>query len=132
MKVKKHIITLVIISSIHFSCNNSLRNIYVSDCLLYGKPEVVLELNKDSTFCYTFRYAKDEVCGKWKKIKDTLILESDTFNINHEGLHLIVKMSNMKSFDKYLIKNKRLYIINNEGKTKDCYLKSGSFVNIQN
>lgn len=130
--MKKKLLCLFIISCTQISCYNSLKNIYFSDCLLYGKPEVVLELNNDSTFCYNFRYATDKVCGKWKKIKDTLILESDTFNINHEGLHPIVKMSNIKSFDKFLIKNKRLYIINNEGKAKDCYLKSGNFIDVQN
>lgn len=129
--MKKKLLCLLIISYTQISCNNSLKNIYFSNCLLYGKPEVVLELNNDNTFSYNFRYAKDKISGKWKKIKDTLILESDSFNINHEGLHPKVKMSNIKSYDKYLIRNKKLYVINNEGKTKDCYLKS-ALAGVQN
>jgi hypothetical protein len=108
-----------------FVCCTSIKpNTYFSTCTLYVKSEVSLKLNRDKSFIYNFRYYDQAIMGKWKVNSDTLILTSDFFNESMDSLSPKIKNSDEYGVDKYLIKGKKLFIINKAGRKKDCYLKS--------
>ncbi len=126
MKKEKKIISKIVFCIMTFlliSCKTSLQNSYKSNYMLYGKPSTILNLNDDNSFQYFFRYNQNEIKGDWKRIKDTLILTSDIFNIKNDTLlRPKVKESDFENVDKYLIKRKKLYLINKNGVDKKHFL----------
>lgn len=101
---------------------------YKSICILYGKPMVVATFNPDGSFIYylPFNY---QATGNWHLSGDTLVLHSEKFQT--DTLAPSYKYTNLKgNTDAYLVKGRKLYVINKTGWTKDCYLKKIQFVDI--
>ena len=124
-KEKKIINTILfcILTFLLISCKTSLQNSYKSNYMLYGKPSTILNLNDDNSFQYFFPYNQNEIKGNWERIKDTLILTSDLFNIKNDTLlRPKVKESDFNYVDKYLIKRKKLYLVNKNGVNKNHFL----------
>ncbi|URC11760.1 hypothetical protein [Flavobacterium sp. B183] len=105
-------------------CSPIKTNTYFSTCVLYGAPEVSLKLNLDKSFIYNFRYSDRAIIGKWKMNSDTLILTCDLWTESIDSLSPKIKTSDMYGVDKYLVKGSKLFIINRDGRSKNCYLKS--------
>ncbi|PAM95736.1 hypothetical protein B4N84_06470 [Flavobacterium sp. IR1] len=110
--------------SLFVCCKSIKTGVYFSTCRLYGKSQVTLELNLDKSFVYNFRYYDTAIIGKWKINSDTLILTSDFFYKSMDSLSPQIKNSDMYGVDKYLIIGNKLFIINKNGREKNCYLKS--------
>ncbi|MCW5922897.1 MAG: hypothetical protein KIS77_11170 [Saprospiraceae bacterium] len=120
----KKIITMLSILSF-FGCvgNRLTSGMYISTCRINDLTAVKLQINKDSTFQYFLAYNDELVIGKWKVIKDTLFLTSSKFEERRESLRPVIKNTDQPLKDMYLIKEKKLKIINTHGVTNDCYLK---------
>lgn len=106
------------------SCKPNVNPLYKSTCILYGESELFLTLEKDNTFIYKFRYNDEIINGYWSVNKDTLILKSDRFEQVLDSFTPKIKNSDIDKLDKYLIRGKKLFLINKDGYTKKCYLKS--------
>ncbi|URC11674.1 hypothetical protein [Flavobacterium sp. B183] len=108
-----------------FICCKSVKpTTYSSSCMLYGTSEVSLKLNLNKSFIYNFKYADRAIIGKWKVKSDTLILTCDLWTESIDSLSPKIKTSDMYGVDKYLVKGSKLFIINRDGRSKNCYLKS--------
>ncbi|TAF68318.1 MAG: hypothetical protein EAZ55_00105, partial [Cytophagales bacterium] len=121
MKMKR-IILLVFTPIIITSCQTAKlrQGNYISTCLIYGKPEAELIIGTNNYFRYNFAYGSENIEGNWKILDNTLILYSDKFT-EERDTYYIIKYTNLDSLDKYLIRGKRLYVINKEGVQKYCY-----------
>ena len=118
---------MILFFGLLISCRSTSTTTYFSNCMLYGKSQVSLKLNLDKSFIYNFRYSDKAIIGKWEMNSNTLILTSDSFNEPiMDSLSQIIKTSDIKGEDKYLIKGNKLFIINQIGLKKDCYLKNGN------
>ena len=106
------------------SCKPTVYSLYKSKCYLYGESELILTLREDKTFNYEFRYYDEVIKGNWLVKKDTLILKSDRFEQTLDSFNPKIKNSDIDKLDKYLIKGKKLFILNKDGETNKCYLKS--------
>lgn len=101
-----------------------IAGIYKSSCKLYGKPEIEVSLNLDSTFAYKRPYLEEEITGKWMVKKDTLILYSDKFiNRSTDELTPKYKYTELEGKDAYLVKGKKLLVVTKTGFSKNCYLQ---------
>ena len=110
------------------SCNSmKILGTYNSTCILYGYPSLVVKFNSDSTFTYKMPYV-EEISGVWSVKNDTLLLHSDKFSnlppSEVKPADEYNKYTNLDGkIDAYLVKGNKLYTINKEGYTKNCYLK---------
>ncbi|GAB4347145.1 MAG: hypothetical protein OHK0038_27160 [Flammeovirgaceae bacterium] len=124
--MKQTILFILLFGSLAFGCNTIHIGKYRDICVASGhKCRLEISLRNDSSFQYFFAYheiSDEEIKGKWKINKDTLILFSNKFLEKREELSPIVKNTNIDSLDKYLIRGKKLYAINKEGVKKYCYL----------
>ena len=95
--------------------------IYISQCRLHAKSDVVLICRPDSSFQYKFAYNPDSIIGNWQIKNDTLILSSDYFITRDENMWR-KKNSDFEDVDKYILKKKSLYLINTNGIDRKCPL----------
>ena len=135
-RLTKKIMLYPILILICFSCARIHKDrYYESYCLLYGKPDLYLEILKDGQFNYIFRYAPMTVNGKWRVNKDTLILESHIFEKKGDSIVQMVKNTNINGKDAYIVKGKKLYALDsNNNVIKKCYLTLSpkNSVNLEN
>ena len=106
------------------SCKPTVYSLYKSKCYLYGESELILTLKEDKTFNYKFRYYDEIIYGNWLIKKDTLILKSDKFEQILDSFTPKIKNTDIDNLDIYLIRGKKLLIVNKDGETNNCYLKS--------
>lgn len=97
---------------------------YTSICINGIYPNVILLLKKDKTFEYKFAYVEEKVSGNWYIQKDTLFIKSQMFtDIVKSSMTPKIKVSNTDGFDSYLIKGRKLFIINDSNNlNKSCFL----------
>lgn len=97
---------------------------YKSSCFLQLYPNVILNVNSDSTFEYRFAYLEEVIKGKWKVSNDTLFLYSERFQqINVNELSPRIKYTDLPGYDGYLIRKKKLYVLTpNKIMEDECYL----------
>ncbi len=119
--MKQNLIVIIIIFSF-VGCKTVSDGNYNSSCMLYGKTELKLKINKDGTFAYNFLYNEETVYGKWTIKSDTLILNSSQFLAKRDSLSPKIKNTDIENTDKYLIKRNKLFVINKSGLSKNCYL----------
>jgi len=101
---------------------------YKSNTILYGEYEVVATFNPDGSFIYylPFNY---QATGNWHLSGDTLVLHSEKFQT--DTLAPSYKCTDLEGkTDAYLVKGRKLYVINKTGWTKLVYLKKIQFVDI--
>ncbi len=126
----RKIICISILSLLLTNCKSSIKKVYYSNCILYGKPEYKLIMKDSLNFEFISSF-NDSIKGRWKINKDTLILESnsflksDLFDINKDSILKNVKYTVYEKQEKYLIKKKRLFLINKNGIDENCYLLAG-------
>lgn len=94
---------------------------YVSACTAYHKSNLILICHADSSFEYKFLYNPDTILGRWAVKKDTLILFSDYFSLKNDYLWKL-KNTDLEGVDEYLLKKKKLFIINSNGVEQKCPL----------
>ena len=133
---RKHFYYSVLIILFCSSCAAKINTnrYYEGICILYGRPEIYLEVLKNGNFTYRFRYAPKTISGRWKVHKDTLILESPSFSLEKSVMQM-VKNTNIDGKDAYIIKGKKLYALDsNNNLIKKCHLKLSkkSQVNLEN
>lgn len=104
---------------------DKIAGTFSSTCYVQMYPSVTLKLRHDKTFTYIFAYNEDNINGTWLVKKDTLILSSSSFSEEESsGLRPISKITSYSaSRDALLCRGKRLFLINKDGKSTECYLK---------
>lgn len=133
--MKKRLIILCVIQISLFSRCTVQKDVligqYVSDCILYNEPNLLLQLNNDEKFAYSLAMLEDTVYGTWHLSNDTLILSSKYFSDEYKetrfsgmpvDLTPSFKFTDRKDVDIYLVKRKKLYPIDKTGQIKDCIL----------
>jgi hypothetical protein len=101
-----------------------IAGIYNSSCKLYGKPDLEVKFNSDSTFVYKRPHLEENITGEWVIKRDTLMLYSDKFiNQSKDELAPKYKYTELEGKDAYLVKGKKLLVITKTGFRKDCYLQ---------
>jgi hypothetical protein len=111
------------------TCNGCLSKlakspyVYKSTCTLYSNSDVILTLNKDSTFLYDIAYHNKKITGTWNINKDTLSLYSKYFSKEYQKpLAPKYKISDFIDKDVYLISGKKLFVISTKGLKRECFL----------
>ncbi|NHN26938.1 hypothetical protein FIA58_014735 [Flavobacterium jejuense] len=117
---------IILIFFVFVSCKTTLKKSYVSNCILYGKPEYTLFIEKDDKF-RLISYMNDTIEGKWFLSKNKLTLKSDFF-INNEGFNIQTdsilpntKYTVYNGFEQYVIKNKKLFLVLKNGAKDKCF-----------
>jgi len=100
---------------------------YKSTCVLYGFPDLVVNLVSDSTFIYKMPYVED-IIGTWILKRDTLILYSDKFPTQplreDTPAYKYNKYTDSEgNKDAYLVKGRKLYPVSRQRLVKSCYLQ---------
>jgi len=109
---------------ISVSCNTIKLGSYKSTCTQYHQAELILDLQANNLFSYRFANNPNLISGSWFVVNDTLILKSGHFKTLSDTLFPITKMTDFPNQDKYLIKDRKLFILNKEGKSNVCFLKN--------
>lgn len=127
-KIKKIFIIVNSFFLVFISCKATLEKNYVSNCILYGKPEYELRIDESGDFRF-ISYMGDTVEGKWILTKNKLILKSDSF-IKEELFDVVkdsilpnIKYTDFDGYEEYLIKNKKLFFISKNGVEKKCFYR---------
>lgn len=96
---------------------------YNSTCVLHFERSVKLNIASNGQFEYKFAYNDEIIKGEWERVGDTLFLTSNRF-FPSENFTPVTKNTNYSyKQDAYLIRNKKLYILDSLGVRKICYLK---------
>ena len=115
-------------------CSASQKGIvgqYISTCYLQTRPALSAEVFKNGTFIYNLAYAQDTVYGTWYLSGDTLVLSSEYFTDEYrfkkfpgipKDLTPTYKFTDRGEQDMYLVKNRKLYPINEFNQLQKCTL----------
>ncbi|WP_130736861.1 hypothetical protein [Flavobacterium sp. J27] len=119
---------IILIFFVFVSCKTTLKNNYRSNCILYGTPEYTLYLEKDNKF-RMISYINDTIEGKWAFTMNKLTLKSDGFIKIEKTDSILPNFINTKytihdGYEQYIFKNKKLFLVLEDGKVDKCYYYS--------
>ncbi|MCO6161326.1 hypothetical protein [Flavobacterium sp. NRK F7] len=108
------------------SCKPTLKRNYESNCILYGKPEYILYIEKNNQF-RIISFMNDTIEGEWSLNRNKLTLKSDSFidsesfNIQTDSIFFNSKYTSNDGYEEYVLKNKKLFLILKEGVYDKCF-----------